>query len=222
MNRRAEYPVRVLVFEGSLRRESLNRRLASLAATVVEENGGTVDRGHMADFDCPSYDGDREQSDGFPAGAEELHRRILATDAFVISSPEYNASVPGCLKNAIDWVSRYRPQPFKGKHGLLMSASPSTAGGNRGLWALRQPLEHLGAPLYPDMFSLAQAHEAFDAEGRIANAKLQTWFTRNIECFLELVEATKHYPRVKTQWVEFLGEAPNPATERVQTAVQAA
>jgi chromate reductase len=218
MHRRDEYPVQVLVFEGSLRKESLNRRLASLAAIVVEENGGTVDRAHMTDFDCPSYDGDREASDGFPAGAQEFHRRLVAADAFVISSPEYNASIPGSLKNAIDWVSRYHPQPFKGKHGLLMSASPSMAGGNRGLWALRQPLEHLGAPLYPDMFSLAQAHEAFDSGGRIANAKLQAWFSRNIECFLELVEATKHYPRVRTQWVEFLGEQPNAATERVQTA----
>lgn len=138
----------------------------------------------------------------------------------MISSPEYNFSMPGVLKNAIDWVSRYRPQPFKSKHGLLMSASPSMAGGNRGLWALRQPLEHLGAPLYPDMFSLAQAHDAFDSQGRLANPKLQKWFEGTVECFLELVEATKNYPRIKTHWVEFLGEHPDEATERVQTTEQ--
>jgi hypothetical protein len=102
---------------------------------------------------------------------------------------------------------------------MLMSASPSMAGGNRGLWALRQPLEHLGAPIHPDMFSLAAAHEAFDASGRIANPKLQKWFEGNIECFLRQVEATRHYPRVKTQWVEFLGEEPDAVTERVQTTV---
>ncbi len=216
-----EYSVRVLVFGASLRKQSLNGRLASLAAEVVEQNGATVDRAHMWDFDCPSFDPDHEASEGFPAGAEEFHRRLLAADAFIISSPEYNFSMPGVLKNSIDWVSRYRPQPFKGKHGMLLSASPSMAGGNRGLWALRQPLEHLGAPLYPDMFSLAQAHQAFDSEGRIANAKLQTWFEGTIECFLELVEAAKHYPLIRTQWVEFLGEHPDAATERVQTTLQA-
>ncbi len=221
MDGQEEYPVRVLVFEASLRKQSLNGRLATLAAAVVEQNGATVDRAHMWDFDCPSFDPDLEAHEGFPAGAEEFHRRLQAADAFIISSPEYNFSMPGALKNAIDWVSRYRPQPFKGKHGMLMSASPSMAGGNRGLWALRQPLEHLGAPLYPDMFSLAQAHQAFDTEGRIANPKLQTWFEGTVECFLELVEAAKHYPRIKTQWIEFLGEQPDPATERVQTTVQA-
>ena len=94
----------------------------------------------------------------------------------MIASPEYNASMPGVLKNAIDWVSRFRPQPFNELHGLLMSASPSMVGGNRGLWALRVPFEHLGARIYPDMFSLAQAHKAFDGDGRLADEALGTRF----------------------------------------------
>lgn len=218
MNGNRDTRIRVLVFGASLRGQSLNDRLATLAATLVEQNGGTLDRAQMSDFDSPFFDQDVEEREGIPAGAAEFRRRLLAADAFVISSPEYNASIPAVLKNAIDWVSRYRPQPFKGKHGLLMSASPSMAGGTRGLWALRQPLEHLGAHLYPDMFSLAQAHEAFDAEGRIANPKLQKWFEGNVECFMELVEAATHYPRIRSQWVEFLGEQPDQATERVETA----
>src|SRR5205085_4260862 len=100
-------------------------------------------------------------AEGMPAGATELQRRLVAADAFIIASPEYNASMPGILKNLIDWTSRFRPQPFDGRQGLLMSASPSLAGGNRGLWALRVPLEHLGARIYPDMFSLSMAHKAF-------------------------------------------------------------
>jgi multimeric flavodoxin WrbA len=83
----------------------------------------------MREFDTPSYDGDVEASEGFPAGAEELRRRLEACDGFVISSPEYNASMPGVLKNAIDWASRFRPQPFHERHGLLLSASPSMVGG---------------------------------------------------------------------------------------------
>lgn len=216
MEGRKDYPFRVLIFGASLRRGSLNDRLASLAASIVEANGGTVDRAEFREFDAPSYDQDVENEEGFPSGVEEFRRRLLEVDAFIIASPEYNASMPGNLKNLIDWASRYRPQPFKGKHGLLMSASPSMAGGNRGLWALRIPLEHLGAHIYPDMFSLAQAHQAFTDEGRISDPKLQTWFEGTVECFGKMVEATKHYPKIKRDWVEFLGERTDAATQRVE------
>jgi chromate reductase len=209
MHTDGRYKVNFLVFKGSLRKDSLNGRLASLASQVIEQNGGNVDRAHLIDFDCPSYDGDVEAAEGIPTGAQTLRQRLLAADAVVLSSPEYNASMPGVVKNLIDWTSRFVPQPFKGKQALLMSASPSMAGGNRGLWAVRVPLEHLGTRVYPDMFSLAQAHQAFDASGRIANAKLQEWFEANIKCFMDLVEAAKHFPQIKTQWVEFLGEHPD-------------
>ena len=117
-------PVHFLVFSASLRASSLNSQLARLAATTIERHGGTVDLAAMADFDAPSYDQDDQDTDGFPSGAEEFRRRIEASDPFVIASPEYNGSMPGGLKNAIDWVSRYRPQPFHARHGLLLSASP--------------------------------------------------------------------------------------------------
>ena len=214
--------VRVLVFAASLRHGSWNERLARLAAAVVEEKGGAVDLARMAEFDCPSYDADVERESGVPAGARRLRDRLVGADAFIIASPEYNASMPGCLKNVIDWVSRIRPQPFNGRQGMLLSASPSMAGGNRGLWALRVPLEHLGARVYPDMFSLAQANEAFDDGGRIAAEVLQERFDRTIACFLELVEAAKHYRPLKKLWVEYLGEHPNAAIDRVeQTQVEA-
>jgi|SRR5438067_6642290 len=209
-------PVRVLIFAASLRDGSLNDRLATLAAQVAVEKGGVVDRATMTDFDCPSYDGDVEHGSGVPAGAQRLHERLCTSDAFLIVSPEYNASMPGVLKNVIDWVSRVRPQPFNGRQGLLMSASPSMVGGNRGLWALRVPLEHLGARVYPDMFSLAQAHQAFDEHGRIADATLQQRFESTVECFLDLVEAAKHYRALEKQWVEFLGERPDAAIDRVE------
>jgi chromate reductase, NAD(P)H dehydrogenase (quinone) len=182
--------------------------------------GAAVDLASMEEFDCPSYDGDVEKGSGIPAGAQELRRRLDASDAFIICSPEYNASLPGVLKNAVDWVSRFRPQPWTRKHGLLMSASPSMVGGNRGLWALRVPFEHLGADIYPDMFSLARAHEAFGDDGKLADAKLQERFESTVECFLRLAEAAKNWPRVKSQWVEFLGEKPDEAIDRVEVAEQ--
>ena len=209
-------PVRYLVFGASLRTGSLNARLADLAADTLEANGGTVDRATMADFDSPSFNGDVLQESGPPGGAREFNRRLTGCDAFVISSPEYNASMPGVLKNAIDWVSRIEPQPFNECHGLLLSASLSMAGGNRGLWSLRIPFEHLGARIYPDMFSLAQAHRAL-VDGHIVDEQLQHRFETNIVNFMSLVEASKHYPCVKRAWIEYLGEHPEPAIDRVQT-----
>ncbi len=209
-------PVRFLVFSASLRAASLNSRLARLASATIEANGGIVDSTSMPDFDTPSYDADVQDRDGFPPGADRFRECIQTNDAFVISSPEYNSSMPGLLKNTVDWVSRFSPQPFNEKHGLLLSASPSMVGGNRGLWALRVPFEHLGARIYPDMFSLAQAHQAFDGDGQIANPQLQERFESNIVGFMDLVEASKHYPCVKTRWVEYLGEHPDPVTDRVE------
>ena len=213
---RPREPVRFLVFAASLRRGSLNSQLAELAATCISANGGQVDVASMRDFDAPSYDQDVQHEEGFPAGAEEFRRRLQACQGFVVAAPEYNASMPGALKNAIDWASRFQPQPFNERHGLLMSASPSMAGGNRGLWALRVPLEHLGARVYPDMFSLAQAHRAFTAEGRLADEQLAQRFDTNVINFLDLVEASTHYPCVKRAWVEYLGEHPEPVLDRVE------
>ena len=210
-------PLNVLIFGAALRQGSLNGRLANLATHVVERRGARVDRATMAEFDCPSYDGDMDAEGTIPAPALEFSRRLKAADAFMISSPEYNASMPGVLKNVIDWASRIRPQPFNGRQCFLLSASPSMAGGNRGLWSLRIPLEHLGARVYPDMFSLAQAHQAFAEDGTLANDLLQKRFDDTIGCFLDLVEAALHYPALKKQWVEFLGEQPDAATDRVET-----
>ncbi len=209
-------PVRFLVFSGSLREGSLNTLLAKLAARVIEQQGGKTDLVEMAAFNAPPFDQDVQETEGFPSGAEEFRGRLEANDAFVIASPEYNASMPGVLKNAIDWVSRFRPQPFNERHGLLLSASPSMTGGNRGLWALRMPLEHLGARVFPDMFSLAQAHKAFTAEGGIASELLRQRFELTIKAFMELAEASKKYPCAKKAWFEYLGEQPEAVTERAE------
>ncbi|HEY5936590.1 MAG TPA: NAD(P)H-dependent oxidoreductase [Kofleriaceae bacterium] len=213
MTQTRDTSLKVLVFAGSLRAGSLNKTLASLAARAATAGGATVDLATMRDFDVPAYDGDVETASGIPAGAKALEQRLLANDAFIISSPEYNGSMPGALKNLIDWTSRFRPQPFDGRHGLLLSASPSMVGGNRGLWSLRVPFEHLGARIYPDMFSLAMAHKAL-VDGDLVDATLKARFEKTVLAFLSLAEAAKHYPCMKRDWVEFLGETPGP-TDRV-------
>lgn len=199
-------PLRVLVFGAALRADSSNARLASLVARLISDTGATVDHAAMHDFGMPLYDGDAEAAEGLPDGALLLRDRIEQADAFVISSPEYNASVPGLLKNAIDWVSRVRPQPFKTKHAMLVSASPSLVGGNRGLWALRVPLEHLGTRVYPDMFSLANSYQAFAEDGTLIDPGLQQRLSETVAGFLSLVEADVRYVCLERRWYEFLGD----------------
>ncbi|MEU6114469.1 NAD(P)H-dependent oxidoreductase [Streptomyces sp. NPDC047117] len=209
--------VRVLVFGAALRAHSTNARLAALASHLVAESGAEVDLAGMREFDMPLYDGDVEDTEGLPAGALALAERINRCDAFVISSPEYNASVPGLLKNAIDWVSRVRPQPFKTKHALLLSSSPSMIGGNRGLWALRVPLEHLGTRVYPDMFSLPRAHEGFTEDGRLSHPGAEKRLAETVAGFMRLVCADVQFVCLQRRWYEFPGDRTDaPVTQRAE------
>src|SRR5712672_1043821 len=143
--------VKLLVFGASMREGSMNDRLASLAADVVEEKGASAERGTMSEFNCPPYDTDDELAKGIPAPAQAQRDTLMAADGFIIASPEYNASMSGVLKNTIDWVSRFRPQPFNGKQAFLIAASPSMTGGKFGFGAFRQRSEHLGAEAIPQM-----------------------------------------------------------------------
>ncbi|MFD3546827.1 NADPH-dependent FMN reductase [Streptomyces sp. NPDC058655] len=210
-------PLRILVLSASLRAESLNTRLALLAERLITDAGAVVDRASLRDFPLPPYDGDVEDADGVPAAAGDLGRRIAEAQAFLIAAPEYNASIPGALKNALDWVSRLRPQPFKDRHALLLSASPSLVGGNRGLWALRVPLEHLGTRVYPDMFSLAAAHQGFTDTGDLTDTGLQDRLAETLQTFLGLVEADTRYVCLERRWYEFLGDRTGaPVTQRAE------
>lgn len=170
----SESPCRVLALSGAARRESFNTKLLRIAAEALRRRGAIVELATLADFSMPVYDGDLEEASGPPDGALRLAERLAANEALLVASPEYNFSVPGALKNAIDWISRVKPNRLAGKTTLLLSASPSLVGGNRGLWALRVPLEGLGARVLPEMFSLAQAHEAFDADGKLVKESLAT------------------------------------------------
>jgi chromate reductase, NAD(P)H dehydrogenase (quinone) len=181
--------MRLFSFAASLRRESLNRKLIHLAEQAAERAGATLDHADFHEFDMPIYDGDVEAASGIPAGAQKLRERFLGCDAFMIASPEYNYSIPGTLKNAIDWASRVTPFAWRDKPGLLLSASPSLVGGNRGLWAIRVPLEGTGAPLFPDMFSLPSAHQAFDEAGALKDAKTAARLDKVVAAFVRYANA---------------------------------
>ena len=181
--------MRVLAFAASLRRTSLNRKLIALAAEVARSAGAEVDLAEFREFELPIYDGDLDASSGMPPGGAALKHRLEHTDAVIIATPEYNYSIAGPLKNAIDWVSRARPMPWRGKSIYLMSASPSPMGGIRGLWQTRIPLEGCGALVFPDMFALPHANEAFDDSGRLRDPSLGERLHREVVGFVRLAEA---------------------------------
>jgi chromate reductase len=183
--------MKVLAFAASLRKDSLNRKLIRIAAEHLKRQGVEVDLADFHEFDMPLYDGDIQDTTGLPAGALEFSKRLKAADALLISSPEYNYSLPGTLKNLIDWVSRERPTiAFRGKTTQLLSASMSPVGGVRGLWQLRIPLEGLGAFVCPDMFALAEADDAFSTDEKSLNdAKLEERLAKMLSSFVHTARA---------------------------------
>jgi NAD(P)H-dependent FMN reductase len=187
----------VLAFAASLRERSNNRKLIREAADFARRAGAEVDLADFREFEMPLYDGDENDVSGLPPGALELKRRIDRADAIMIAAPEYNYSISGVLKNAIDWVSRARPMPWRGRSIYLMSASPSPMGGIRGLWQTRIPLEGCGSIVFPDMFALPNAASAFDKHGRLLDETAIDRLRCEVLGFLRLAEAvalTLHPP----------------------------
>lgn len=163
--------MRILAFAASLRAASFNRKLIQQAVTILRvAQDVDVDLADFHEFDMPMYDGDLEAREGIPTGGREFIRRIQEAHGLVISTPEYNGGIPGTLKNAIDWASRADPISIEGKPILLMGASPGRLGAVRSLWHSRVPLEAIGAHVYPEMFGVPLAHQAFDDGGSLRDA----------------------------------------------------
>lgn len=180
--------MRVFAFAASVRTGSYNGKLIR-AATRFAEEFAEIDLADFREFDMPLYDGDLNHAEGLPEGARELQRRVEAADAILISVPEYNYSIPGNLKNAIDWVSRARPMPWRGRSIYLMSASPSAMGGIRGLWQTRIPFEGCGALVFPDMFTVPHADKAFGPDGELLEASARERLRKEVVGFLSLVNS---------------------------------
>ena len=136
-------PLHVLGISGSLRKGSFNTALLE-AARDAAPDGTTVELFGLGPV--PLYNDDVWKA-GFPTAVVELRSRIARADALLIATPEYNASIPGVLKNAIDWVSRPPDQPFDGKPVAIMGATPGRLGTARSQAHLRQSLASLNALL---------------------------------------------------------------------------
>ena len=175
--------MRILAISGSLRRGSYNAAL--LAAAAAERPNGVefvVWRGLAA---VPAYDEDSDVEPA-PSAVAALRAEIERADAVLIATPEYNASVPGALKNALDWASRpYAMNPLRHKRIAVIGASTGLFG---AVWAqaeLRKVLRATGASVLDDGLSVPAAHSAFTAEGRLRERELALALRRIVHELLE-------------------------------------
>ncbi len=157
--------IKVLAFAGSTREGSYNKKLVAEAAEKAREMGASVTLIDLKEFPMPLYEADLEKSKGMPDAVKKLRQIMLAHDAMIIASPEYNASIPALLKNALDWASRSEDgegskAAFKGKKIAIMSASPGKSGGVRALAHLRTVLEDVGAIVVPSELVLPRVFES--------------------------------------------------------------
>jgi chromate reductase, NAD(P)H dehydrogenase (quinone) len=142
----ADNQLDVLVICGSLRKESYNAALARALPTLAPD--GMALKAGPAWHTMPIYSHDSQVSSGFPESATAWADAIRSADGMIIVSPEYNWSIPGGLKNAIDWVSRMKDVPFKEKPVALQSCAGGALGGSRMQYHLRQCLTSIDAFLY--------------------------------------------------------------------------
>lgn len=166
----------ILAFAGSTRNGSYNKLLVKVAARGAEAAGAAVTFLDLRDLPMPLYDGDLEEREGLPKSARQFKDLLLTHQGVLIASPEYNSSMSGVLKNAIDWASRpVEGEPplacFDGKVCGLMSASPGGLGGLRGLVPVRMMLGNIGVIVLPDQVAISRAHEAFEDDGNLKDTK---------------------------------------------------
>lgn len=150
--------MKLLGITGSLRAASVNTKLLRIAARAFEASQFDI-----ADLNMPLYNGDVEAAEGIPAPAQLLFHQIASADAVIVATPEYNKGIPGNLKNAFDWVSRVKGNPWKGKPVAIMSATAGRTGGDRAQAELRLALQPF-APMIlqgPEVM-VAAANSAFE------------------------------------------------------------
>jgi chromate reductase len=165
--------VRVLGLSGSLRRDSHNRALLRAAAAALPSGAELVEWDRLAEL--PAYDEDLDAAAGpAPEPVRALREAIDGADAVLIATPEYNASLPGALKNALDWASRpHASNPLRGKPAAVVGASTGLFG---AVWAqaeARKVLRAIGAAVLERELPVGQAHDAWAPDGTLRDAELR-------------------------------------------------
>jgi chromate reductase, NAD(P)H dehydrogenase (quinone) len=180
-----EQSYNVLGICGSLREKSYNMMALKVAGELMPPG---MKLKVTAIGDLPLYNFDVQQK-GFPAPVDRLRGEILAADALLFASPEYNWTVSAPLKNAIDWLSRYKPTvPFENKPAAVISATQGPLGGARGQYDLRRILDGLGVQWLrkPEIF-IGMAQNKFDAEGRLTDEPTRKIMTEQMAGFRDWI-----------------------------------
>jgi chromate reductase len=176
---------KVLVLVGSLRKASLNLRLAKALEVLA---AGRAQFEYAAIGDLPLYNQDHDAD--FPPAGTRLKQQIRAADALLFVTPEYNRSIPGVLKNAIDTASRpYGDSAFAGKPAAVVGASPGSTGTAMAQQHLRNVLSHLDLRVFgqPEVF-LQFKEDLMDADGRISNERTAAFLQGFVDRFIGWIE----------------------------------
>ncbi len=177
--------MKIIGISGSLRKASYN---TSLLRALISSQPQGMEIEPIRLNGIPVYDGDDEKAAGKPAAVLELDEKIRAADGVVIVTPEYNFSIPGGLKNAIDWLSR-GSSPLKGKRVGIMGASDGPIGTARSQYHLRQTLQSQESIVMPrpEIF-VGNASKKFDAEGNLTDDDTAQRLTKWLKAFADWVE----------------------------------
>lgn len=167
----------IIALAGSLKEKSFNKQLVKIAADGALEQGAEIQYVDLADFPIPLFSEDLEAEET-PAAVNDLKHLFAQSDGILLASPEYNGSIPGVLKNAIDWLSRPSKDAeigsaFQGKVAGIMATSPGGLGGLRGLSHVRDVLYNLGTVVNPNQIAVPSSYQAFNEEGDLVEEKMK-------------------------------------------------
>ncbi len=189
--------VKLMVFAGSLRKDSYNKQLARILAEAAKKQGAEVNYIELNDYPLPLFNEDDEANEGIHPNALTLKKMMNEADGFLITSPEYNGSYSGVLKNMIDWASRQAEgegilESFKNKYAAIFATSPGAFGGLRGLSQLRLLLSGIGTTILADQIAIPKAGDAFDDNGQLVSEKRQQSIERVVARLVETIAKLKN------------------------------
>ena len=182
---------RILVFAGSVKKTSINARLAEAAQKVLSGLGASATRVSLTDYPMPLVNEDLKNDEGIPKAAMDLGRLIADHDGVFIASPEYNASIPPLVKNTVDWVSLIRTmdgqavKPWQGRYVALGAASNGKLGGIRSLYQLRAVMMAVGCQVITEQCAVGGASDAFGADGGIADERTAAMLERTCRSLVD-------------------------------------
>lgn len=183
----ADMTVNLVTVCGSLRKGSYNRMVMNALSSLAPAGMRITEAPPYREF--PYYDADLQASNGIPAAVHTLADAIREADGLIIVTPEYNFSIPGALKNAIDWLSRLQDQPFAGKPIALQSASPGPLGGGRVQYDIRRAMVFLDAIVLnkPEIFVGNCMQRIDERSGQITDAPTKEFISKQLVAFANFI-----------------------------------